>query len=888
MQYLELLWDNRRIVMTNQKQTVEIDNESGELCLKTVTAIVEASAQFGEYENIVIRQLADPVFTEAGKTYDFVQLLSEATRHVCVMADDTNDVDHLCRQGVEDFIWKLKYVGYHPGKDEYAVESLLTVGNGYFGLRGTLPEMKISDSHYPATYLAGLYNQAKSKIGEATIWNEDFVNAPNAQYLNVKVDGELAQITPQTVCSLTRTLNMKNGLFASDIVLQLSSGKRLRIQTTKVANMQDTKEYVLQYSVTPLNFFGEFEIVSEIDASVYNYNVERYRSLERHHLDLIQLEASGAHALCVVRTKQSQFTIIQKTALMGEVVDDARIQCVRDDERIIQSFKVNAQMGQRVTVEKYVHMDCLDAWHLSNLRSYIQAPCHPRSFQIVLAQSTKAWEELWQKADIVIEGDIMSQKLLHLHTYHLLVSGLPNGNDQVDASITARGLHGEAYRGHIFWDEIFIMPFYILHFPNTAKQLLMYRYHRLQAAKNAAKEAGYQGSMFPWQSGLDGTEQSQEIHLNPMTGKWDKDFSRLQRHVSLAIAYNVWLYWHITHDQAYMEQYGAELLLEIAHFWQSAASFDEHTGRYNIDKVMGPDEFHETYPGCEEGGLKNNAYTNMMVVWLFACIEQLKAFLPHTIFQAIMKKTAIQTTDLVQMNDIKTKLALDINEQGIIGQYEGYFELKELDWDYYRQKYGNIYRMDRILRAEGLSADDYKVAKQADTLMIFYNFSKKKVDRILADLRYVLPKDYLDKNLRYYLARTSHGSTLSRVVHAQLAAMVGEEDMAWQLYQEALYSDYQDIQGGTTAEGIHTGVMAGTIYITLTTFAGIDIREKMLQVAPHLPKQWSRLRFSLEICQTHYTFDIQQDACWIKASQNTTIIYKGRQVVLKASQTQKL
>lgn len=148
-----------------------------------------------------------------------------------------------------------------------------------------------------------------------------------------------------------------------------------------------------------------------------------------------------------------------------------------------------------------------------------------------------------------------------------------------------------------------------MHFPETAKQILMYRYDRLGAAKEAAKEAGYQGAMFPWQSGLEGTEQSQEIHLNPMTGNWDKDFSRLQRHVSLAVAYNIWLYWNNTHDQKYMEEYGAEMLLEIARFWQSAAEYDETTGKYSIDKVMGPDEFHETYPGTEEGGLKNNAYT---------------------------------------------------------------------------------------------------------------------------------------------------------------------------------------------------------------------------------------------------------------------------------------
>ncbi|EAC5449674.1 glycoside hydrolase family 65 protein, partial [Listeria monocytogenes] len=236
----------------------------------------------------------------------------------------------------------------------------------------------------------------------------------------------------------------------------------------------------------------------------------------------------------------------------------------------------------------------------------------------------------------------------------------------LDASITARGLHGEAYRGHIFWDELFILPFYILHFPDTAKEILLYRYRRLAAAKKDAQKAGYQGAMFPWQSGLDGSEQSQELHLNPISGEWKEDHSRLQRHVSLAIAYNIWQYWHNTQDRVFMEQYGLELMLEVAHFWQSAATWDDATQRYFIDKVMGPDEFHESYPNSEQGGLKNNAYTNMMVVWLFEEIENLQQQLSAESFQAVLEKTALTPADIAAMADIRTKLGLEIDQEGII------------------------------------------------------------------------------------------------------------------------------------------------------------------------------------------------------------------------------
>ena len=218
--------------------------------------------------------------------------------------------------------------------------------------------------------------------------------------------------------------------------------------------------------------------------------------------------------------------------------------------------------------------------------------------------------------DVKIEGDRLAQKLLRLHLYHLITSLSPH-NANIDASITARGLHGEAYRGHIFWDELFILPLYNIHFPEMSKAALMYRYRRLDAARKYAKDYGYEGAMFPWQSGSDGREETQVVHLNPLTGKWGDDYSSLQRHVSLAIAYNIWQYFHVTEDKDFMAKYGAEMFLEICRFWASKSKLNPATGRYEIKNVMGPDEFHEKYHESEEGGLKDNTYTNLMVVWVF-------------------------------------------------------------------------------------------------------------------------------------------------------------------------------------------------------------------------------------------------------------------------------
>jgi trehalose/maltose hydrolase-like predicted phosphorylase len=286
---------------------------------------------------------------------------------------------------------------------------------------------------------------------------------------------------------------------------------------------------------------------------------------------------------------------------------------------------------------------------------------------------------------------------------------------------------------------------------------------------------------------------------------------------------------------------------------------------------MGPDEFHEQYPEAKQGGINNNAYTNLMTAWAFRKAELILESYGET-GTAEFEKLGFKKEELDHWNDISGKLFLDINPEGIIAQYEGYFDLKELDWEYYKKKYGNIYRMDRILKAEGLTPDEFKVAKQADMLMTFYNLDKTEVDSLIADLGYTLPEDYLQRNLEYYFGRTSHGSTLSRIVHARLASIAGKREMSWQLYSDALASDFVDIQGGTTAEGIHAGVMAGTVLIALSTFAGISFDHEFLSLQPSLPDAWESLGFGLTFKGTHFKIRITKTELICTADSNATVL----------------
>lgn len=833
-----------------------------------------------EYKAIIVEgkcqsSFSNTVYLVADKLVDVRLTLMDETRLPVVTQKEVDQI------GLHDAIaefdayhtWHLDYHGVESGKKECSKESLLTIGNGFFGLRGAFVEAKASDHHYPATYLAGLFNQLTTPIGGHEVVNEDFVNAPNGQFITFRVDkGPWFSPEAENILDCYRSLNLKNGELTIQLLASIGDGKEVLVTTKKVANMKHRHQYVLSYEVTPVNFCGEIEICSQIDGSIINNGVERYRTLASKHLEVKETVFYEDIAFLSAVTTQSNIQVA--TAAKLAVSQNMVVKNEVEDEKMTQKVKFNAEANQSYLFEKRVAIFTSSETSGELTKKAINATVE-NSYTVAKKEGTSSWNELWKQIDIKVTGDWYSQKLLRLHNFHLMISASPFANYDLDASIGARGLHGEAYRGHIFWDEIYILPYYALHFPEIAKQMLLYRYRRIPAAKAYAREHGYEGAMFPWQSGLYGDEQTQVLHLNPLSGKWGDDYSSLQRHVSLAVAYNTWYYYHVTEDQEFLEKYGMELFLEIAQFWLSKATYNLETKRYDIHQVMGPNEFHEKYPDADKGGLTNNAYTNMTLVWLLEELERLKGQLPSDGLKGLMEKTNFTSDDWQKVDDIKHHLALDINEDGIIGQYEGFFDLKELDWDHYREKYGNIYRLDRLLKAEGKSADDYKVSKQADALMAFYNFDKQQIDQILQDLNYQLPDDYLEKNLHYYLVRTSHGSTLSRIVHAGLAEEVQDRRLAWQLFSEALNSDYGDIQGGTTAEGIHTGVMAATLMVTLTTFAGVNVRQDMLMINPNLPEKWEELAFKLCFKGTNIQVKMTKNDVSLLADTDISLSIKG-------------
>ncbi len=776
--------------------------------------------------------------------------------------------------------WTLSYEGWDP-KQEGLREALCTLGNGVFATRGAAEEHGADGTHYPGTYVAGGYNQLSSEVAGRIVVNEDLVNFTNWLPLSFRpMDGEWLEGSSMATLDYRQSLLMREGVFVRELRVRDAQGRITRIQSRRLVHMRWPHLAALEWTLTPENWSGELIVHSALDGSVRNTGVARYRQLNGKHLEEVSRGSVAPEGIyLLVRTNQSRFEVAQAARIRlfrgrgRDRVEAERRLVVDAPERIAEEIRMEARAGAPVRIEKVV------ALHTSRDRGSDEPAMAARvslgragDFEGLLEAQRRTWKWLWHRHDVQVEAGAghegepsRDQLILRLHLFHLLQTVSPNTIGR-DVGVPARGLHGEAYRGHIFWDELFILPLFVYRAPSIARTLMLYRYNRLDAARALAKQAGHAGAAFPWQSSSDGREATQQLHLNPRSGRWDQDHSRLQRHVNAAIAFNLWRYYEATGDRAFMEQAGAEIILEIARFWSSVATQNPETGRYDIVGVMGPDEYHEKYPGAEMGGLRNNAYTNVMASW---CIQRgfdVLEVIGDDRRAELTEVLGLDPAELDRWREVSARLKVPFHD-GVISQFEGYERLEAFDWEGYRERYGNIDRLDRILKAEGDSPDHYQASKQPDVIMLFYLFTYEELRDALAHLSYAFDEDDLRRTVEYYQARTSHGSTLSKVV---FTSVVHRRDceLGCRLFLRALHSDLQDVQGGTTPEGIHLGAMAGTVDIVMRHYAGLELTHEFVALHPDMPQRirrigfrarWRRRWLDLELLPTRVRVTVDAD-----------------------------
>ncbi|WP_281535510.1 glycoside hydrolase family 65 protein [Cryobacterium breve] len=754
--------------------------------------------------------------------------------------------------------WVLRFEGFDPAT-EGVREALCALGNGYWGTRGASPEASADAVHYPGTYLAGVYNPVHTELGSHSRDDEHMVNAPNWLALSFRI-GTADWFRPEDpgVLDYRQELDLRRGLLTRVIRFRDADRHTTTVTSRRFVSQSDPHVAVLETTFEAQGWSGPVTVRSAVDGRVANRNVAADAALTNRHLMprtrtevddrtvLLEMETtvSGVHIAMAARTRvfEADPAGADRPGPPREITVARRF--LSEPGFVAHEFELLLEPGRPVRVEKTVIVGT------SRDRAVVSAPFAVTAWMRrvadpadLLVAHEREWRGLWDEFAVNLDDNEHQSLALNLNTFHVLQT-LAGVDADLDAGVPARGLTGEGYRGHVFWDEVFVYPVLTLRRPDLSRALIGYRYRRLAQARAAATAAGLEGAMFPWQSGIDGREVTPAELFNPRTNEWMPDHSHNQRHVGLAVAYSVWTYYQATGDVDFLIHQGAELLLEVTRFFAALATYDESADRFDISGVMGPDEFHDGAPGAPGTGLRNNTYTNVMTAWLMARAVDTVAVLNGRSCRPLWNRLGLRPGEVDRWRHIGSRLRLSFLPGGVPSQFDGYEALPEFDWAGYRARYGDLGRLDLILNAEGDSTNNYRVSKQADVLMLLYLFSAEELRRLLHGLGYPLPPEAVVATVDFYGSRSTHGSTLSNVVHSWVEAR-RDRERSWQFLTRALDSDLADIQGGTTHEGIHLGAMAGSVDMMVRCYSGLEIRDDILWLHPVLPAELGAFSFSI-------------------------------------------
>ncbi len=779
-----------------------------------------------------------------------------------------------------DSEWLLTHAADGP-VGEGTWETLLTLGNGYLATRGAAPEVRADRRHYPGTYLAGVYNRLQSRVDGQTRSDESLVNVPNWLPVTVRMAqhsaGNVVDTSdPGRVVHDHVVLDLRRGLHLRELVIDHHDSRRTRIRQERLVSMEHPHLMALRTQITAENWSGMLRIRSMLDGQVENANVPEFASLAKNHLTAPTSGTDGATCWLVTETTQSRIRIaVAARSTLSEVQDGS----VDGDRRVLDGHgRVGHEWLAPVRAATPMTLDKIAAIFTSRdhaisepLHAAREAVAEPPDVAALRTGHILAWDHLWQRLHLNLsigvdrkdDEPVKAQRAVNVHLFHVAQT-LSRHTADLDAGVPARGLHGEGYRGHVFWDELFVFPLLNLRVPELTRSLLLYRHRRLPQARRAARLAGAEGALFPWQSGSDGREETPESFYNPLSARWMADNSRRQYHVNLAVAYNVWQYYQVTADIDFLAAYGAELLVEIARFWAAISHHDPTTDRYHLRGVMGPDEFHDGYPGRPGVGVDDNAYVAVMTSWLFRTVLDAHHVLGGHHTEDLWRRLAVTEAELRHWDQLSRRLYVPMLKTGMIAQFDGYDDLLDLDWQRYRAEYADIGRLDLILEAEHDTPNRYQVSKQADVLMLLYLLSAEELTAVLGRLGYDFDPSTIPDTVAHYVARTSHGSTLSRVVHAWVLSR-GDRSASWRLLREALDADLADTRGGTTRQGIHLGAMAATADILQRCYAGLEIRGDTLRLHPRLPDPLTRLDFDLRYRGHWLRFSLSHQMLHVRA-----------------------
>ena len=817
-----------------------------------------------------------------------------------------NDVAELDLGACRRDAWTLAFDGFDP-ETEGRREALLTLANGYMGVRGAACEYPANGVHYPGTYLAGVFNRVVSHLNGRDVEHESMVNVPNWLHLDMRfAEGQWWSEGGLRPSDEHSALDLRRGLLVRTVTLTDVDAEpaadgvppTLEVVQRRLVSLRHRHLGAQETTITARGFSGRLHVRTGIDPAVTNSGVDEYRELNSHHLALLEsttLPDEHETLLSLVRTSHSkiELAMAQRTRIeCGDPVRERRE--VRPGGIEFRRHLVQVTDGVPVVIDSTTAVVTSRDAAISSPRegALAQLDRNPFGVRELLASHEIEWARLWDRYEVTLDPSddtpeqITTQLALRTHLFHTAQTLSPHLSLR-DAGVPARGLHGEGYRGHVFWDELFILPVVNMHQPHVTRSLLSYRWRRLPMARYRAQLFGLYGAAYPWQSGSDGREETPPELYNHHSRRWLPDNSWRQFHVGLAIAYNAWVYYESTHDIDWLSSHGSELIIGITRLFASLAEFDSHDGKYHLSGVMGPDEYHDGPAGQHGGGLKDNAYTNVLASWLFRHSAHIFTDMVEHQREELESRFELSRREVETWLSMAENMYVPFNADGTIAQFEGYDQLSELDWDFYRRKYHNIGRLDLLLENEGDLTNNYKLSKQADTIMLVYLLGPEGLIEELARMGYEIDLDAVQRTVDHYIARSSHGSSLSRVVNAAVLAWL-DPDRSWGSLQDALMVDLDDTQGGTTGEGIHLGAMAGSVDVVTRAYAGVRVRGDRLEFRPALPRELNAVDFTvlyrgqvIEISLDHDVLELEGSS---SKAEPVMIHVNGAEYLLKGGQ----
>lgn len=722
--------------------------------------------------------------------------------------------------------WHVIQERFEP-ENQHHMETVFTTGNGFFASRGSFEEGYRGDN--ALTLAHGVFDDAPIVLTE-------LVNLPDWLDLRLRVNGQPFTLDQGQILDFQRTLDLQRGLLLRHVRWQAPGGLVIDLTFERFISYHKLHLGALRLMATPVTDDTLLEVDTGIDGHVANDDMLHWEHLNQGH------EAEDEQTPVLWLHSQTRRSGIEVCAAATVTTSGEATPAVANCPRF-PAFFLEAEIprAQTLLVDKIVayttNRDLTG--NAGDVVERAREQLRRVQYDELKCAHMEAWQRVWEDIDVLIEGDAEAQMAVRFNLFQLQVAA-PRHDDRV--SIGAKTLSGLGYRGHVFWDtEIFILPFFTFTQPEIARNLLCYRYQTLPGARRKARDNGYRGAQYAWESALTGDE---------VTPSWVPSFDgselvriwtgEIEIHISADIAYAIMQYWRASCDDAFMRDQGAEIVLDTARFWADRAEEEEVDGRrrFSFRDVIGPDEYHEH--------VDNNVYTNRMAQWHLDIAEEILSWLEDAYperAEELKQRLSLSAEELARWRDVARHIVIHHDpDSGLMRQFEGFFDLEEVDWDAYEER---EHSMQYLLGIEG--ANRSQVIKQADVIMLLCLF-RDQYDELT-----------WQTNWNTYMPLTDHqyGSSLGPSFHAWAACEMGRPDEAYEHFMLAARADLRDVRGNA-GDGIHAASAGGVWQAVAFGFAGLRLREDGYDIDPRLPAHWRRVRFKFRHCGEQHVVDVTQ------------------------------